>query len=232
MTGSVQLPLALRYPAAQRFETFLPAASREVALLREAIAARQRVFISGPCGSGKSHLLLAAAAAADALNQRVALLPLVLLGVQRAAALAAQQPVDLLCIDDLDRAAGDADCELAMFALHNRQADAGCALVYTASAVPDSLGIGLPDLRSRLGHCLQLPLTPLDEARRRELLVARARARGLVLEDAALDYLFRRVSRDLGSLGALLERLDRASLAAKRRLTVPFLRQVLEDRGD
>lgn len=225
-----QLPLALRFPAEQRFETFLPTASREAALMREAIGAGQRAYISGPSGSGKSHLLLAAAAAADSAGKRVALLPLAALGFQRARALEAQQTVDLLCIDDVDQAAGDADAELALFALHNRQVDAGCALVYAASVAPDALAVGLPDLRSRLGHCLQLRLAPLDEAQRRELLVARAHSRGLALDEAALDYLFRRVGRDLGSLSALFERIDRASLAAKRRLTVPFLRQVLENR--
>jgi DnaA family protein len=69
---------------------------------------------------------------------------------------------------------------------------------------------------------------PLDEAGRRELLRRRAEARGLQLDDGVLDYLFRRVGRDLGNLTALLDRLDRASLAAQRRLTVPFLRQILE----
>lgn len=225
-----QLPLALRFPAEQRFEGFLPADSREVGLLRQAMAAGQRAYISGPSGSGKSHLMLAAAAEADAAGKQVAMLPMATLGAQRAAALAAQGVVELLCIDDLDQAAGDTEAELALFAVHNRQVDAGCCLLYAADVAPDALRIGLPDLRSRLGQCLQLRLAPLDEGQRRTLLIARAHARGLVLDDAALDYLFRRVGRDLGSLSALFERLDRASLAAKRRLTVPFLREVLGTR--
>src|SRR5690606_24248638 len=55
----------------------------------------------------------------------------------------------------------------------------------------------------------------------------RARRRGWALEEPALEWLLRRVGRDLGGLTALLDRLDRASLAAQRRITVPFLRQVL-----
>jgi len=93
---------------------------------------------------------------------------------------------------------------------------------------PSELEFDLPDLRSRLSHCLRLTLKPLPEAQRRELLVARAQRRGLALEDAALDYLFRRVGRDLTTLTTLLDQLDRESLAAKRRLSVPFLRDVLE----
>ena len=59
------------------------------------------------------------------------------------------------------------------------------------------------------------------------MLRARAARRGLELDDAVLDYLLRRVDRDLGSLTALLDRLDRASLAAQRRITVPFLKNLL-----
>ena len=71
-------------------------------------------------------------------------------------------------------------------------------------------------------------LPVLDDAGRAELLRQRAAARGLDFDDAALEWLLRRASRDLGNLTAIFERLDRASLAAQRRLTVPFLRQVLE----
>ena len=85
----------------------------------------------------------------------------------------------------------------------------------------------LPDLRSRLAQCTRWTLPVLDDDARAELLRQRAAARGLDFEDAALDWMLRRCSRDLGTLTALFERLDRASLAAQRRLTVPFLRQVL-----
>jgi DnaA family protein len=87
--------------------------------------------------------------------------------------------------------------------------------------------LSLPDLRSRLGQCTRITLLPLDDEGRREVLRERAQRRGLVLDDPALDWLLRRVDRDIASLTALLDRLDRASLAAQRRITVPFLRQTL-----
>jgi DnaA family protein len=89
------------------------------------------------------------------------------------------------------------------------------------------LALSLPDLRSRLGQCTRITLLPLDDEGRREVLRERAQRRGLALDDPALDWLLRRVDRDLASLTALLDRLDRASLAAQRRITVPFLRQTL-----
>jgi DnaA family protein len=89
------------------------------------------------------------------------------------------------------------------------------------------LPLSLPDLRSRLGQCTRITLALLDDDARRDVLRERAQRRGLVLDDASLECLLRRVDRDLASLTALLYRLVRASLAAQRRITVPFLRQTL-----
>ena len=85
----------------------------------------------------------------------------------------------------------------------------------------------LPDLRSRLGQCTRITLGVLDDDGRRQVLRDRARRRGLVLEEAAIDWLLTRTGRDLGQLLPLLDRIDRESLAAQRRVTVPFLRKAL-----
>jgi DnaA-homolog protein len=226
---SPQIPLQLGFPPEQRFATFEPSGSEAVALLQAAAAARdQRFLVSGPPGCGKSMLLQATCAEAARLGRPFAYLPLLGLGTHAAAALEAQPAVDVLCVDGLDAIAGDPERERALFALHNRQTDAGGVIVYAARSGADALAIELPDLVSRLQHCTRLPLVPLDEAQRRDWLQRRAAQRGLQLDDAVLDYLFRNVGRDLGTLGALLDRLDRESLAAQRRITVPFLRGVLD----
>ena len=85
----------------------------------------------------------------------------------------------------------------------------------------------IPEPTYGLQQCVRIALDPLDDSGRAEVLRLRAQRRGLQLEDAAIDWLMRRVDRDLASLTALLDRVDRASLAAKRRITVPFLREVL-----
>ena len=100
-------------------------------------------------------------------------------------------------------------------------------MLYTAREAPDDLGLTLPDLRSRLSQLTRLRLSAADDATRAAILRLRAERRGLAMDEAAIDWLLKRVERDLGSLTALFERLDRESLAAKRRVTVPFLRQVL-----
>ena len=117
---------------------------------------------------------------------------------------------------------------IALFDLHNRVRDAGVPLLYAARDVPAALPQVLPDLRSRLSQCTLVALRTLDDEGRAQVLRQRAASRGLAFDDAALEWLLRRCSRDLSDLASVFEQLDRASLAAQRRLTVPFLRQVLE----
>ena len=226
---SAQLPLALRTPADQRFDSYVGAADGALAQL-QALArgdAADWIYLHGPAATGKTHLLLAACRLADDGGRPAAYLPLASAAGRAGDALAALHGHALVAIDGIEAIAGDAADELALFDFHNRAHDAGTAVLYAARAPADTLPIALPDLRSRLAQCTRVSLQPLDDDGRRRVLEDRARRRGLQLDAAALDWLLRRVGRDLASLAALLDRLDRASLAAQRRLTVPFLRQVL-----
>ncbi|QNP42068.1 DnaA regulatory inactivator Hda [Lysobacter terrestris] len=234
MHGVPQLPLALRYPPDQRMETFVRAPEGALEQLRAAAAAatksttRDALYLAGPSGVGKTHLLLASCAAAENMGRRAAYLPLVAAAGRVRDALQALEGNDLIALDGLDAIAGQRDDEIALFDAHNRARAAGVALLYAARDIPDAIGLSLPDLCSRLGQCTRITLAALDDDGRREVLQQRAQRRGLIVEDAALDWLLKRVGRDLGGLTALLDQLDRASLAAQRRLTVPFLRQTLD----
>ncbi|MEQ1514331.1 MAG: DnaA regulatory inactivator Hda [Lysobacteraceae bacterium] len=227
---AAQLPLALRFPPDQRFEAFIAAPAGALAQLR-ALAHGQGVaggvYIAGPASTGKSHLLLATCAEAEAAGRRAAYLPLAAAAGRLRDALDAFEHADLVALDGVEVIAGDREDEIALFDAHNRAHDAGRSLLYAARAVPDTLDLVLPDLRSRLSQCARIALEPLDDDGRADVLRVRAQRRGLQLEDAAIDWLLKRVDRDLVSLTALLDRLDRESLAAQRRLTVPFLRSVL-----
>ena len=224
-----QLPLALRYPPDQRFETWLgaPATLAQLRALASGEAG-DALYLQGGSGSGKTHLLLAACAAAEAGGASANYLSLARVRGRARAALQGIEQAGLVALDDLDAVAGDREDEIALFDQHNRVRDAGIGLLYAARDVPAALPLVLPDLRSRLAQCTLLALRALDDDGRTEVLRQRAAARGLLFDEAALEWLMRRHSRDLSDLGALFERLDRASLAAQRRLTVPFLKQVLE----
>lgn len=233
--GVPQLPLALRYPPDQRLETFVHAPAGALELLRalagrgaKASVIRDAVYLTGPAGVGKTHLLLATCAAVEAAGYRAAYLPMIAAAGRLRDAVQALEGNDVIALDGLDVIAGNREDEVALFDAHNRARAAGVALIYAARDIPEATGLALPDLRSRLGQCIRITLAPLDDEGRREVLQQRAQRRGLVLEDAALDWLLKRVGRDLGGLTALLDKLDRASLAAQRRVTVPFLRQTLD----
>ena len=232
MSGA-QLPLALRWPAQQRFETFVTGDNgAALALVRAAAQGDPAwVFLAGPAASGKSHLLLAACAQARAQQRHAQYLSLAKLVGERAADIRALGGSDLLALDDVGAIAGDSAAEHALFDLYNRCKMEKSTLLFSAVAPPAQLGIGLPDLVSRLASCTQALLKPLDDASRREAVRQRAQARGLLLEDAVLDWLFTYAPRDLGSLTALLEHIDREALAAQRRVTVPFLRKLLQGDG-
>ena len=230
---SQQLTLSLRYPPDQRLETFLAAPPAALAQLRAlAVGAHADwLYVAGAAGTGKTHLTLAVCAAAEQAGRRALYLPLAAARGRVRDALEGLEQHDVIALDGVDAIAGNRDDEIALFDFHNRARAAGATLLYTAKAMPEMLGLVLPDLRSRLGQCGRISLYTLDEIDRVAVLKARAERRGMVLDGQALEWLLARCGRDMGSLVSVLDRLDRESLAAKRRLTVPFLRSVLGE-GD
>lgn len=227
-----QLPLALRWPRRQRFEHFHPG-DNAVAVEAVRVAAIDPsapwVFMAGPQGSGRTHLLIAACQAAIDAGRTAQYLPLASLRGSRAVAIRGMAGSDVLAIDDIDAIGGDGEAEHALFDTFNRYRAEGCTLLFAAQAAPVALEIALPDLRSRLGSLTQAVLKPLADAERRSVLRDQAGARGIELDDVVLDWLFAHHARDLGTLLDLLDTLDRASLAAQRRVTVPFLRNLLKN---
>jgi DnaA family protein len=143
------------------------------------------------------------------------------------AILADLEAVDLLAIDDVHAVAGDHDWEQALFVVLNAGSSRSGALLLAAAAPAPQCGFRLADLASRGAGAATYRLAPLDDAERAEALRLHAGARGLSLDAAAAEFLLKRVNRDMRVLTAWLARLDRASLTAQRRLTIPFIRELL-----
>ena len=217
-----QLPLDIGLDVEARFDTFFAGPNENaVAALRE--PPRPGVWLAGARGSGRSHLLQAAAA--DYPPGSAFYLPL---RAGMPAAAVEDLPVDaLVCIDDIETVAGESEWERALLVLYERLLGGGGRLVVSAPARPADAGIGLADLESRFAALSQFRLQPPDDAGQLEALLMRAEARGLRLPEDTARYLLLRLPRDLAVLFDRLRLLDERSLAAGRRLTVPFVRDVL-----
>ena len=225
-----QLPLALRLRPQQRLQDYVTGANGQALAALERLLAtptHAQVYLSGPAGVGKSHLLAGLCGAAEARGLSVAYVPLADADQLHPAMLEGLEAMDLVALDDVQSIAGDPAWENALFALYNRVRDAGRRLAITADRGPAQLPIALPDLRSRLAWGEAYRLQPLSDADKLTLLAQEAARCGLELSPEVARYILDRAPRDLPSLLALLERLDHAALAAQRRLTLPFVREQL-----
>src|SRR5690606_39964593 len=138
-----QLPLALRAPPDQRLDRYLRAPDGLLAQLRALAGgeAGDALYLQGARSTGKTHLLLATCAAAEAAGQRVAYLSLRGLRGRARDASEGLEAADLLALDDVDAIVGSRDDEVALFDLHNRMRDAGRGLLYASAHPPDSLAL-------------------------------------------------------------------------------------------
>ena len=183
------------------------------------------IFIYGPAGCGKSHLLQAVC---QSLGSRALYLPLADVGSYPAGELLQGVEFrDLVCLDDVHRVLGDENWEEALFHLCNRARQRGCRLLVAGDAAPRALALELEDLRSRLAWGIVYQLSRPGDEEKAAILQFRAARRGLALPDEVAAFIVSRAPRALDQLLDLLEQLDQASLARQRALSIPFVKQVL-----
>ncbi len=229
-----QLALPLGFNARQGFGQFWPGPNDEVvAHLRQAALGQgdSPLFIWGVEGAGKTHLLNAACALASDHGRRAAYLPLRTLSALGPDILTGVDQFDVVCVDDLDPIAGLPEWEVALFELFNQLRDHGRTLLISARRPPPQLPFRLPDLQSRLAWGLTLHIHPLREDDTLQALSLQAKALGMDLTPAAGRFLMSHTRRDLPALLTLLQQLDRASLAAQRRLTIPFIKSQIGEQA-
>lgn len=225
-----QLPLGLRLDQSAVFETFVAGGNAAARSHVAALASGERgdiVWLGGAAGTGKSHLLQAACRMAGNRGGRAMY---VALGPSRGAhpdQLLGFEMLDLLTIDEIDAVAGHALWEARLFAVLNHALLRGGAVLLAARPIPSSVPFELRDLASRAAGAVVYRLAELDEEGRAEALIGHARWRGLEIDAATARFLLNRVPRGMREICAWLDRLDRASLAAQRKLTIPFVRERL-----
>lgn len=225
-----QLPLALRLEGAARFETFVAETNDSAVAHIDAVARGGRadiVWLWGPAGQGKSHLLQAACRAAGEAGRRAMYLALDPAEAPGADLLVGLDGLDLLALDQVDRVAGRQAWDARLFSVLNGCQMKGTGAVLAARCSPAACPFSLADLASRAAGAIVYRLADLSERGRLEALMTHARYRGLELDRNAAGYLLSRVSRDMGEICRWLDELDRASLAAQRRITIPLIRSAL-----
>lgn len=181
-----------------------------------------QVYLWGMPGSGRSHLLRGTLAAARARRRPVCFIEGARLGEELTA-----QPGSLIIVDDVDQLGAAA--QITLFRTFNAARLVGLALLLAGSSPPLQLTQTLrEDLRTRIGNALIYEVRTLGDAEKAAALRNHAASRALLIDDALIDYLLHHGRRDLPSLLAALDALDRASLEQRRPATLPLLRSILQ----
>lgn len=185
------------------------------------------LYLFGLTGVGKSHLLHASCAYADTLGITSLCLSFSELTQLSVDVLDGLENIDLVCLDDIQLIAGNKKWQQGVFDLYNRMIEQNKCLIITGDQSVAQLNISLPDLVSRLSWGLTEQLKPLSDKEKSFALQYRAQQRGLTMSDEVASFLINRLSRDMTSLLAALELLDQASIREQRRITIPFIKDVL-----
>ena len=229
-----QLLLRVELSTAAALDNFVGAANREAIAAVAAIArgeGSRLVYLWGCPGTGKSHLLAACCNAYRAGSGEAALIPLELHHQMSPTLLAGLERLKLVCVDDVERVAGELHWERALFSLFERAEQTGTRLLFGSRMKAQALGLALPDLQSRLGSVLGFQLHDLDDDERTRVLQLRAGERGFQIPPAVGRYLLLRCARDMHNLMGLVDALEHATLVEQRRVTVPFVRRLLRELG-
>ena len=197
-----QLLLDIASPPLPTLDNFVLGRNAEVVhALQSAFTAQSKglIYLWGEKGCGKSHLIQAC------LNQTTA--------------------INITCVDDVQKL--DDEGQIALFNKYNQTRESSGILIVTGDAAPTRMGLR-DDLATRLAWGLVYQLYPLTDSEKALALKNHAFERGMKLPDEVLDYCLRYLRRDLPTLMATLNALDEWSLTAKKSVTVPMLRNLLQ----
>lgn len=226
-----QLPLDIELHSDATFANFVVGENQLLVQKLQDICRGENdfIYIYAEKGHGRSHLLQALTHAYSEQNsgKLIAYLPLEnrVLAPQMLDGLAA---FDCVSLDGIEKVIADGDWQMAIFNLYNQLKEQGKSLLITGLSAPSHLDVELKDLKSRLSAMFIYNIQPLNDEKKLILLQNKAEEKGLELNADVAHYLLARQQRDLPTLLAILDKLDQASLQAKRKLTIPFVKEVLD----
>ncbi|WP_157992221.1 DnaA inactivator Hda [Candidatus Erwinia haradaeae] len=226
-----QLLLPLHLPNDRTFSSFwVGENSLLLSVLRSALVQSKSSYIyfwSSQRG-GRSHLLHASCAESSEYGKTAGYLPLDKRAWFIPEVLDGMEHLFLVCIDNIECIAGDEKWEMAVFNLYNRILETGkTRLFITGDCPPRQLNLKLADLASRLDWGQIYKLQSLSDEDKLQALKVRAQLRGFELPEDVGRFLLKRLDREIGTLLIMLNELDKASISAKRKLTIPFVKGTL-----
>lgn len=223
MTPPLQLPLDLGHRSAMGEDDFLVAPGNA-----DAVAwldawpewPGPALVVFGPPGSGKSHL-----AQMWRARSRASLIAPEDLTVEAVPEML--RPIRAVVLDRAHEAAGDAQRERALFHLYNAAKEVNGHLLLLAHNAPINWVLRLPDLRSRLLAAPAVGMAAPDDSLLMAVLVKQFVDRQIRVGEDVITWLMTHTERSFANARQVVDRLDRAALAAKRPITVPFCRALL-----
>jgi DnaA family protein len=224
-----QMPLPMQLRASSIFSSYYAGPNDQVIAVLSDLAninPSPVLFLYGASGTGKTHLLQALCARAGE-QQPATYIPLHELHGLGPELLSGAEHMQVVCLDNVGEVAQHLEWNRTLFNLYRELEERGGKLVLADEQPPASIGWALPDLSSRMVAGTVLRLQSLSDAEQVLALRMRAEQRGLELTDEVANFLLRRLPRDMHSLCKFLDELDVASLTAQRKLTVPFVKEVL-----
>lgn len=227
MKSSFQYPFDFTIQTELLFSNYLASAANEALLhyLRNFARGSERLcYLWGNKGSGKTHLLQALCQD----SERAVYIPLEQMLAYGPRTLEGLETVDVIALDDLQIVAGNMAWEEKLLELFNAVQSEGGRLCFAATTKATELPLQLADLRSRLQLCVAFEAVESDDAAKADIVRARAAQRGIELRDEVMQYIMLRNSRNLHDLMAVLDQLDTLSLAEQRRVTIPFVKDIMQ----
>ncbi len=227
-----QIPLEFGFRETADFEHFIEGLNTEACMVSRSIAlgkTTHSIYFWGQAATGKSHLLQAVCNLASRHNLNIAYIPLSQHAEFSPKMLESLEHLAMVCVDDVDCIAGQELWEQALFHLYNRLREQQKSLLMTGSKGPRDIAFQLQDLKSRISWDLTYHLHALPHQEKINLLQKKANMRNFEIPEEVAAYLVKNVQRDLPSLLKLLDKLDQATLTEQKKLTIPFIKTLIQN---
>jgi len=231
---SKQIPLPLRISETKRFDNYVEYTTPTVVGALKSIVEHEDdkahggvMFLWGGEATGKTHLLNAACHYGHAAGKSVIYLPMAEIKNERVSVLEQLETFDVVCLDDIQEIAGNRSWEEGVFHLFNQLRARKGRMIASANKNISLIHFSLLDFATRLAWGLVWHLVEADDETKQKILVTRAQERGLSMAEDVAEYMIRHCSRGLNDLLDTLDKIDTASLAEHKKITVPFVKRLL-----